>query len=132
MSDCQGTWAPSCRCLRRVGAARAKQMLMLPNTDHRRRKLSTSASSTPLVEPGRALDSARRRCPATRGGARRGAYGVIKALLGRRRRLSTHSSCSSARPLQSALFGSDDFAEGIAAFREKRRPVFGAGKGARR
>jgi 2-(1,2-epoxy-1,2-dihydrophenyl)acetyl-CoA isomerase len=32
---------------------------------------------------------------------------------------------------QAALFGSDDFVEGITAFREKRRAVFGAKEGAR-
>jgi 2-(1,2-epoxy-1,2-dihydrophenyl)acetyl-CoA isomerase len=54
------------------------------------------------------------------------AYGVIKSLLATTSALSPFDILDREAEHQARLFGSDDFAEGIDAFRAKRRPKFGA------
>ncbi len=50
---------------------------------------------------------------------------MIKSLLAAAPGLSPFNVLDREAAHQAALFASDDFAEGIAAFREKRRAVFG-------
>jgi enoyl-CoA hydratase/carnithine racemase len=104
-------------------------MLMLPTPIPAEEALSIGLVDA-LAEPGAALDAALQ--DASRlAAAPAQALGVIKSLLAVAPSLSPFNVLDREAAHQAALFGSDDFAEGTAAFREKRRAVFGTKEGVR-
>jgi enoyl-CoA hydratase/carnithine racemase len=111
----------------RVGVARARQMLMLPKPIGAEQALSIGLIDE-LAEPGAVLDVALADAARLAAGPA-AALGVIKSLLAVAPGLSPFNVLDREAAHQAALFGSDDFAEGVAAFREKRRAVFGAKEG---
>lgn len=108
----------------RVGIARARQMLMMPGPIDAATALTIGLVDA-LVEPGTALTSALADAERLAAGPTR-AYGVIKSMLAAGSALGPFEVLELEAKHQAQLFDSDDFAEGIAAFREKRRPQFGA------
>jgi enoyl-CoA hydratase/carnithine racemase len=111
----------------RVGVARARQMLMLPAPIPAPEALELGLIDA-VVEPGQALESVRRDARQLAAGPQH-AYGVIKALLTNPNTIDPFELLDREATCQSELFDTDDFAEGIAAFREQRRPVFGDREG---
>ena len=113
----------------RVGVARARQMLMLPTPIPAEEALSIGLVDA-LAEPGAALQDALADATRLAAGPAE-ALAVIKSLLAVAPGLSPFNVLDREAAHQAALFGSDDFVEGIEAFREKRRAVFGAKEGVR-
>jgi enoyl-CoA hydratase/carnithine racemase len=113
----------------RVGVARARQMLMLPAPISAPEALEMGLVDA-VAEPGQALESARRDARQLAAGPAR-AYGVIKALLADPGTVNPFELLEREAACQSELFDTDDFAEGVAAFLEKRRAAFGAAEGGR-
>ncbi len=113
---------------RRVGPAKAAQMLLLPEPIDGDTALAWGLVDA-LAEPGCALAGAVADAQRLAAGPGQ-AYGVIKALTAVSTSLEPLEVLELEARHQALLFGSDDFAEGIAAFHEKRRPDFGTVKGA--
>ncbi|MDX1888903.1 enoyl-CoA hydratase/isomerase family protein [Mycolicibacterium sp. 050158] len=111
----------------RVGIARARQMLLLPSTIGAQEALDIGLVDA-VVETGTAraaaLDDATRLAtgPAE-------ALAVVKSLLAQASVSSPFTMLDREAAEQAVLFGSDDFVEGITAFRERRPAVFGTKEG---
>lgn len=108
----------------RVGVARARQMLMLPIPIDASTAVEMGLVDA-LAEPGAVLSAALADAQRLAAGPTR-AYGVIKSLLAAGSALSPSALLDLEAEHQAQLFDSDDFAEGIAAFRAKRPPQFGS------
>jgi 2-(1,2-epoxy-1,2-dihydrophenyl)acetyl-CoA isomerase len=107
----------------RVGVARARQMLMMPAPISAPEALTLGLVDA-IAEPGQALESAHRDARQLAAGPRH-AYGVIKTLLTNPNTIDPFELLDREAFCQSELFDTDDFAEGIAAFVEKRQARFG-------
>lgn len=101
----------------RVGAARARQLMMLPEAIPARDALAMGLVDR-VVASGEALVEAIAEAARLAAGPSR-ALGVIKSMLG-----PSRSILDDEIEHQVRLFDSDDFAEAVAAFHDKRNPSF--------
>ncbi len=113
----------------RVGQARARQMLLFPAPIAAPDALQLGLVDA-VVDAGHALTAAHQDAEQlARGPA--AAHGVIKALLAEANTSHPLDVLEREADRQAELFDTDDFMEGVAAFRGRRRPAFGARKGTR-
>jgi 2-(1,2-epoxy-1,2-dihydrophenyl)acetyl-CoA isomerase len=108
----------------RVGIARTRQMLMMPTPIDATTALDIGLIDA-LADPGTALARALADADRLAAGPTQ-AYAVIKTMLSAGSALGPFELLDLEAKHQAQLFDTDDFAEGIAAFRAKRRPQFGA------
>ncbi|EHB59161.1 Enoyl-CoA hydratase/isomerase [Mycolicibacterium rhodesiae JS60] len=108
----------------RVGPARARQFLMLPEPIDAARALEIGLVDV-VVGEGEALTEATRDARRLAAGPPI-ALGIIKMMLADPGSQRPFDILDREADYQAQLFDTDDFAEGVAAFREKRRPVFGS------
>lgn len=114
---------------RRVGMARARQMLLMPEAVAGEKAAAWGLVDA-LTEPGRALEVAWADAARLATGPAE-AFGVIKKLLAVAPTLHPLDTLDEEARHQARLFGTDDFVKGVAAFHEKRRPSFGQRQGVR-
>ena len=111
----------------RVGVARARQMLLMPEPIAGEQALAWGLVDA-LADPGTAVQAALSDATKLAQGPAE-AYGAIKTLLAAAPTMHPLEILDEEVANQSLLFGGDDFAEGAAAFHEKRRPAFGQRQG---
>lgn len=112
---------------RRMGVARARQMLLLPEPITAEVGWEWGLVDV-VTAPGGALVAARTDADRLAAGPAQ-AHGVIKTMLAVAPTLHPLDVLDREAAHQATLFGSADFAEGIAAFAQRRRPVFGSRQG---
>lgn len=112
---------------RRVGIARARQMLLMPEPVSGEQALAWGLVDE-LTEPGQALQQALADAHRLAIGPSE-AFGVIKTLLAVGPTRHPLDMLDEEAEHQARLFRTDDFVEGVAAFHDKRRPRFGEPQG---
>jgi enoyl-CoA hydratase/carnithine racemase len=111
----------------RIGVGRTRQMLMMARPITAAEALDWGLVDA-ITEPGDALAQAN--SEAVRLAARPAeALGTIKRMLAAATGMHPLEILDREADCQAALFGTDDFAEGVAAFQEKRPARFGADAG---
>jgi enoyl-CoA hydratase/carnithine racemase len=114
----------------RIGIARTRQMLMMAQPIDAVTALDWGLIDA-IADPGAAMRTTIADAHALAAGPAV-ALGAIKAMLVETQRLPRLVLLDTEARQQARLFDTDDFAEGVAAFREKRAPSFANGNGPRR